>query len=64
MWEKKKEVSSKIEYVLEKIEKLRQDMHLLAGKKGITAPEVLIISQQIDVELNEYYRLRKYVSPS
>lgn len=63
-WEKKKEVSSKIENVLGKIERLRQDMHRLAGKKGIQAPEVLTISQQIDVELNEYYKLRKYVSQS
>ncbi len=57
-------MSSKIENVLGKIERLRQDMHRLAGKKGIQDPEVLTISQQIDVELNEYYKLRKYVSQS
>lgn len=53
-------MSSKIEYILVRIENLRQDMHRLAGKKGITAPEVLTISQQIDVELNEYYKLRNF----
>jgi hypothetical protein len=50
-------VASKVDILVEKIEKLREDMHTLAGRKGITSPEVLTLSQQIDVELNNYYRL-------
>ncbi|MEW9672288.1 Spo0E family sporulation regulatory protein-aspartic acid phosphatase [Ammoniphilus sp. 3BR4] len=50
-------MASKVESLVEKIEKLREDMHRLARRKGITSPEVLYISQQIDVELNNYYRL-------
>ncbi|WP_240675755.1 aspartyl-phosphate phosphatase Spo0E family protein [Ammoniphilus sp. CFH 90114] len=50
-------MASKIDILVEKIEKLREDMHNLAGRKGISSPEVLTISQQIDVELNHYYRL-------
>ncbi|WP_240689157.1 aspartyl-phosphate phosphatase Spo0E family protein [Ammoniphilus sp. YIM 78166] len=52
-------MASKVDILVEKIEKLREDMHSLAGRKGITSPEVLTISQQIDVELNHYYRLTR-----
>lgn len=42
---------------LETIEKLRQEMYSLAEAKGISAVEVLIASQRLDVALSEYNRI-------
>lgn len=42
--------------LLIKIELLRHVMQSLGLKKGIDHPEVLSISQQLDVLINEYYR--------
>lgn len=38
-----------------KIECLRQRMHVTALEKGISHPEVLKISQQLDEAINEFY---------
>jgi hypothetical protein len=38
---------------------LRERMHQLAGEKGLNSSEVLEISQQIDLVLNELNRRRK-----
>jgi len=40
----------------EKIECLRQKMHVIALKKGIEHPEVLKISRQLDKAINEFYK--------
>ncbi|WP_134702128.1 aspartyl-phosphate phosphatase Spo0E family protein [Ammoniphilus sp. YIM 78166] len=45
---------SDVTTVLSKIEELRTEMHLLVKHKGIKAPEVLLISQELDRVLNEY----------
>ena len=42
-------------YLREKIECLRQKMHATALTKGISHPEVLMISQQLDEVINEFY---------
>jgi hypothetical protein len=42
--------------LLIKIELLRHMLQSLGSKKGIDHPEVLLISQQLDVLINEYYR--------
>lgn len=56
-------MSLKIDCLMEKIEKLREDMHCIARMKGISSPEVLSISQQIDMELNKYYKLLNIMRP-
>lgn len=40
-----------------KIENLRQKMHVTALEKGISHPEVLKISSELDEVLNEFYKL-------
>ncbi len=45
---------SDVTTVLRKIEELRTEMHLLVKDKGLKAPEVLLISQELDKVLNEY----------
>lgn len=39
-----------------KIEALRQIMHQVALEKGISHPDVLSISQKLDIVLNELYK--------
>jgi len=39
-----------------KIECLRQRMHVVALEKGISHPEVLMISQKLDAIMNELYK--------
>lgn len=43
--------------VLVIIEKLRQEMNAVAGKKGIRDPEVLIVSKKLDEIINQYQEL-------
>ncbi len=43
-----------MEYI-DKIEKLRRIMHVTALQKGMSHPDVLLISQQTDEALNEFY---------
>ena len=38
-----------------KIEYLRQKMNLIALKKGVSHPDVLMVSQRLDGALNEFY---------
>ncbi|MBP2627869.1 MAG: Sporulation stage 0, Spo0E-like regulatory phosphatase [Firmicutes bacterium] len=38
-----------------KIERLRQEMHEIALKKGISHPDVLMASQRLDEAINEFY---------
>lgn len=40
-----------------KIECLRQQMHVLALEKGISHPEVLMVSQMLDEVINQLYEL-------
>ena len=40
-----------------KIECLRQRMHVTALEKGISHPEVLMISCKLDEMLNEFYKM-------
>jgi hypothetical protein len=47
-----------LEEILLRIEILRQAMEDLYLKNGIHDPEVIALSQQIDILLNEYYILR------
>ncbi len=44
----------KTEILLREIERLRELMHKMALHKGVSHPEVLQISQQLDQILNEY----------
>ena len=44
-----------MKYLREKIECLRQKMHITALEKGISHPQVLKISQQLDEVINEFY---------
>ncbi|MBP2630686.1 MAG: Spo0E like sporulation regulatory protein [Firmicutes bacterium] len=44
-----------MEYLRSKIECLRQKMHITTFEKGISHPEVLKISQQLDEVINEFY---------
>lgn len=43
--------------ILSNIEDLRQQMHALAQEKGLTHPDVLEVSESIDVEMNTYIKL-------
>jgi len=40
-----------------KIECLRQRMHITALEKGISHPNVLMISQMLDEAINEFYNV-------
>ena len=40
-----------------KIEKLRLKMHITTIEKGISHPDVLIVSQRLDEVINEFHRL-------
>ena len=40
-----------------KLESLRQTMHVVAIQKGISHPDVLVVSQTMDKALNEFYKL-------
>lgn len=42
--------------IVDKIEDLRNLMHKVAEKKGVSHPEVLTISQKLDVLLNRLLR--------
>lgn len=42
------------------IENMRQLMQDMASEKGISHPDVLRISQKLDVVLNKYYDLTSY----
>lgn len=44
-----------MEYLWCKIEHLRQRMHEIALEKGISHPEVLMVSQRLDEAINEFY---------
>jgi len=44
-----------VEYLRERVEGLRLKMHVTALEKGISHPEVLKISQQLDEVINEFY---------
>lgn len=48
--------------LLIQIELLRHIMHELGLEKGINHPDVLNISQQLDVLINEYYRIKLQAS--
>lgn len=41
------------------IEYLREKMHLLATSYGLSHPQVLEISQLLDIEISKYYRLQR-----
>jgi hypothetical protein len=47
--------------ILVNIERLRQKMHELVEIYGIGSTQALIASQQLDAELNAYYRLQSKV---
>ena len=40
-----------------KLEYLRRNMHAIALEKGISHPEVLIISSELDEVINQFYRV-------
>lgn len=43
-----------------KIEYLRQKMQEIALKKGISHPDVLVVSQKLDEAINELIKLGRY----
>lgn len=48
--------------ILANIERLRQKMHEIVEVYGIGSTQALIASQQLDAELNVYYRLKETLS--
>lgn len=44
-----------MKYLREKIECLRKKMHITALEKGVSNPEVLKISQELDEVINDFY---------
>ena len=42
------------------LEYLRQEMHITALEKGISHPDVLMISQRLDEIINEVYKLLNF----
>jgi len=47
-----------METLWRRIECLRQKMHATALKKGISHPDVLMISQKLDEVMNELYKVK------
>lgn len=47
--------------ILVSIERLRQKMHELVEVYGIGSTQALIAIQQLDTELNAYYRLQRNI---
>lgn len=45
--------------LLDKIEKIRDEMMQLALQKGFQDKEVIVLSQQLDKLLNKYNRLKR-----
>ena len=41
----------------DQLESLRQDMHVTVLKKGISHPEVLVVSQRLDEVINKLFKL-------
>jgi hypothetical protein len=50
-------LSSKIEEVLKRIDELKQELLDLETGKTLSDPEVIKKSQELNIVLNEYYRL-------
>lgn len=48
----------------EETERLRDELHNIAIKKGINSPETIRASQLLDIKVNEYYRSQRQVTPS
>ena len=46
-----------MERLLDKIEYLRQEMHITALEKGISHLDVLMISQRVDEMVNEFQNM-------
>ena len=46
-----------MEFLCSKIEELRQQMHVMALERGISHPDVLVVSQKLDEAINELYQL-------
>ncbi|MDU4959149.1 MAG: aspartyl-phosphate phosphatase Spo0E family protein [Sporomusaceae bacterium] len=49
---------SEIQISLYKVEKIREQLHLIIRGRSLTDPEVVGVSQQLDQALNEY----RYIS--
>ena len=43
----------------EDTERLREELHDIAMKKGINSPGTIRASQLLDIKVNEYYRYRR-----
>lgn len=56
-----RKVYSRTKAILANIERLRQIMHEVVNIYGIDSQQALIASQQLDAELNEYYRLQRKI---
>ncbi|EIW19881.1 MULTISPECIES: aspartyl-phosphate phosphatase Spo0E family protein [Pelosinus] len=39
------------------IDHLREEMHVMALKKGISHPDVLVVSQRLDEAINKFYNV-------
>lgn len=46
----------------EETERLRDQLHNIAIKKGISSPETIRASQLLDSKVNEYYRYQRQVT--
>ncbi len=53
-------MTTELEEILEKMEKLRKELEELALAKGIEDREVLALSRMLDVLLNRYYEILKH----
>jgi hypothetical protein len=47
------------EELWERTERLRQELYDIVDKNGITSPEAIRASQELDEKVNEYYRLKR-----
>jgi hypothetical protein len=43
----------------EETERLRDELHDIAMKKGINSPGAIRVSQILDIKINEYYRYQR-----
>ncbi|GMA99483.1 aspartyl-phosphate phosphatase Spo0E family protein [Pelosinus sp. IPA-1] len=47
----------------EETERLRDEFHNIAIRKGISSPDAIRASQLLDIKLNEYYCSQRQVTP-
>ena len=54
---------SEMQTSLDKVEKIREQLHIVVKDRALTDPEVVVVSQQLDQALNEYRYISSLVQP-